>query len=314
MRALILGGTGTLGTEITRQLLSRRGVEVTCFSRDEHKQKVLARKLKNERLRFLLGDIRDAGSVSRACTGIDTVFHVAALKHVDTGQGEVREFTATNLLGTFNVADAARDRGVKHVVFSSTDKAVDPINAYGALKFASEVYLYGQNRTPGPRFSVFRWGNVVGSTGSVIPEFIEQIRKTRSYSLTHPEMTRFWIPISQAVQFILEKYENAPTDRALVPPIRAARVSRVAETIADILEIAISAPTICGLRPGEKIHEVLSSAHTQLPIISSADPALQMNDAELRALLLPLIAKESVEKARASIRRRPNGHAAEAAP
>lgn len=298
MRYLVTGGTGTLGSEIIRKLLQEKGAEVVCFSRDDHKQKALAKRLGYPPgLAAMVGDIRDLGSLARACRGVDVLFHVAALKHVDVGQREMREYAKTDLIGTFNVADAAQDAGIPFVVFSSTDKAVDPVNGYGALKLASEVFLYGENaRGSKTRFSVFRWGNVLGSQGSIIPDFVEQIVSTGSYMLTHPDMTRFWIPIERAVDFMLENYRHAPTDRALVPPIRAAKVTRVAEAIAQILGVKPPKPNIIGLRAGEKMHEVLSSMHTPLPVISSSDPARQMTDEELRSLLVPIIAPLVTEK------------------
>ena len=316
MRHLIVGGTGTLGTELARQLLAIPGNRVVCFSRCEMKQKQLAKALGNPAgLDFILGDIRDPSAIDRACEGMHTVFHVAALKHVDTGQRFVEEFAKTDLIGTFNVAHAARAAGVKFVVFSSTDKAVDPISAYGALKLASEVFLYSQNSGSGTRFSVYRWGNVLGSNGSFIPELIEQIQRTGSYRLTHPEMTRFWIPIRDAVKFLLKSYRTAPSDRALIPPIRAAKLSRVAETIADLIGVKLRAPEICGLRPGEKLHEVLSSAHTALPVISSKDPGLQMTDPELRSLLLTFMGESEIRRPKSeprAYRASANGRHAEA--
>lgn len=296
MRHLVVGGTGTLGSEIIKRLVAKH--EVVCLSRDDHKQKFLAKRLgypKNLILR--VGDVRDEYSIARACMGVDTVFHVAALKHVEVGQREMREYAKTNLIGTFNVADAASSKNVPYVVFSSTDKAVDPINGYGALKLSSEVFLYGENLlSEMTRFSVFRWGNVLGSSGSVISDFVEQIVSSGTYRLTHPDMTRFWIPISEAVDFMLENYRSAPLDRAMVPPIRAAKVSRVAETIASILGLKPPKPVICGMRDGEKIHEVLSSMHTPLPVISSSDPDRQMSDNELRRLIAPLISPLIQEK------------------
>jgi UDP-N-acetylglucosamine 4,6-dehydratase len=291
MKYLIIGGTGTLGTELTAQLLRRKDTEaIVCFSRDEHKQVMQAKRFNHPKLSFVLGDIRDPASIRSALRlhAFDTVFHVAALKHVPVGQTEVREFTLTNLIGTFNVSDAAIDFGVKHVVFSSTDKAVDPINAYGALKLASEVFLYSQNRYQKTRFSVFRWGNVLGSNGSVIQDFVRQILTSKTFTLTHPEMSRFWIRIEDAVAFMIANYQDAPPDRALIPPIRAAKVERVAQMIATILRRNATAKTT-EIRPGEKLHEVLSSLHTMLPTIRSNDPDRQLTDSELRMLLGPLV-------------------------
>lgn len=259
MKALILGGTGTLGTEIARQLLERGWEHVVIFSRDELKQKLMASAFENSpRLSFILGDIRDPDSLARAFRGVHTVFHCAALKHVDTLELNPEESVKTNVLGTINVANAAVNAGVPYVVFSSTDKAVEPINAYGMCKGISEKILLRRNTDGVTRFSVFRWGNVVASRGSVIPSFVDAAKSGKPLPLTGQEMTRFWISIQDAVGFMLLNHRKAPGDAPCIPPIKAASVVEVGEAVARLLGKPSPQWVDIPIRPGEKIHETLA--------------------------------------------------------
>lgn len=251
---VILGGTGTLGSALARELLKKKANRVLCFSRDELKQKELASKLQNKNLMFCLGDIRDLASVKAAVAGAHAVFHVAALKHIDALEANPEESVKTNILGTMNVADACIEAGVKYVVFSSTDKAVSPINVYGHSKAISERILLRKNEIQkGTKFSVFRWGNVLASRGSVIPIFLKTLQTEKNAYLTHPDMTRFWVRIEDAVRCMLDNYESA-TD-VVIPKMKAAYVSRVIASCARVLGINEYKVISCGMRPGEKIHE-----------------------------------------------------------
>lgn len=263
MKYVILGGTGTLGQELTSQILKKGpGNQIVIFSRDELKQKEMASKFKGSPVVFMLGDIRDKDRLEQGLHGAHTVFHVAALKHVDSMEENPEESVKTNVLGTINVADAAIRCGVKHVVFSSTDKAVDPINVYGMSKGISEKVLFNRNRVQSTtQFSVFRWGNVLGSRGSIIPVFVNQIKNNLPIPLTDKDMSRFWIRIEDAVKFMLLTYEGASSSSVMIPPIRSAFVKDVASTIALLLNKDEPVFQDVGIRKGEKLHEVLRSSH-----------------------------------------------------
>lgn len=257
MRAVIIGGTGTLGRELTRQLYD--GHDITCLSRDELKQKEYAREFPG--VKCIIGDVRDKDCLRHPLSDADVVFLVAALKHVDVAEDNPVEAFKTNVLGTINVSEVACEMGVPHVVFSSTDKAVLPVNAYGHTKAMSEKYLFSLNRkNHATKFSVFRWGNVLGSRGSVIHLFSKSLDE-KKICLTHQDMTRFWIHIEDAVKFMLENYRDAPIDRALIPPMKASTVVRLADAIARYKGVSAYDMEVIGIRPGEKIHEQLESNH-----------------------------------------------------
>ncbi len=293
MRAFITGGTGTLGRELARQLIAR-GDDVTIFSRDELKQKEMAAEYSDVTgLHFVIGDVRDADSVRGALRGVHgapaVVFHAAALKHVDTAEANPEECLKTNLLATQVVAKECMRAGVPHVAFSSTDKAVDPINFYGLCKAASERLLFHYNATQAiTRFSVFRWGNILGSRGSIVEPFVKSLLSRGEVGLTDPQMTRFWLKIEDAVRFMISNYAHAPRHTALIPEVMAAPVSALARAIADELGVTYR-ERIVGIRPGEKIHEALISLHHDDHVNSRT--ADQYTEDELRVLVRPLVRK-----------------------
>lgn len=255
MRFLILGATGTLGQATIKALLEKDSTsEIVCLSRDELKQFELRRALKDERLRFVLGDIRDKQSIRPHFKNIHTVFHFAALKRIPEMEAHPLESLKTNVLGTINAAECAVEAEVNNFVFSSTDKACKPINTYGASKFLSEQILFNMNQTSYTNFSVYRWGNVLGSRGSVVHGFKESLETRGAISLTDENMTRFWIKIEDAVKFILKTCE-ARGSEVRVPAMRAAPVLDVAMAIADQIGRPDFAIEKIGIRPGEKIHE-----------------------------------------------------------
>lgn len=274
-KALIVGGTGTLGQELTRQLLER-GYSVVIFSRCELKQKQMAEKFKGAEISFLLGDVRDLGALRAAMRDVYVVFHAAALKHVDSLEFNPEEAVKTNVLGTMNVADAAVDQGVRYVVFSSTDKAVSPINAYGMSKALSEKIFLNRNRTQTRTlFSVFRWGNIIASRGSVIPIFAKTLKAEKKAYLTHPDMTRFFIRIDEAASFMIDKYRVA--DGVMIPPMKATKISHVIMAVSRVLGI-VGDIHLAGIRPGEKIHESISD-------LVHSDSAPQMTMTEIDAMV-----------------------------
>jgi UDP-N-acetylglucosamine 4,6-dehydratase len=254
---LITGGTGTFGKGFAGKLLesSKRLERVVIFSRDELKQFEMAQVYSEDRfpsLRYFIGDVRDKDRLRRALEGIDTVVHAAALKQVPAAEYNPFECIKTNILGAQNLIEACLDTGVKRVVALSTDKAAAPINLYGATKLCSDKLFVAANNIRGRRdvrFSVVRYGNVMGSRGSVIPFFIEK-RKTGRLPITDPNMTRFNITLSEGVDMVQWAIENAVGGEILVPKIPSYRITDVAQAIGPECR-----HDVIGLRPGEKIHE-----------------------------------------------------------
>ena len=257
---LITGGTGSLGKALLTHLLMNTKCErIAIYSRDELKQAHLKEQFGNEpRLRWFLGDIRDKDRLKRALHRVDFVVHAAALKQVDTGEYNPMEFIKTNVLGSQNVIEAAIDAGVKKVIALSTDKASSPINLYGATKLTADKLFVAANNysiSYGTSFSVVRYGNVMGSRGSVIPFFQKLAREGNPLPLTDIRMTRFWISIQQAVEFVMESFNLMSGGELYVPRIPSMKLIDLAEAISPGTKI-----TEIGMRPGEKLHEEMISA------------------------------------------------------
>lgn len=254
---LITGGTGSFGRAFVRAVLERapRIGRLVIFSRDELKQYEMAQHFDTDMypgIRYFIGDVRDAERLRRAMEGIDVVIHAAALKQVPTAEYNPFECIKTNVLGAQNVIEAALESNVKRVVALSTDKAAAPINLYGATKLCSDKLFVSANNIRGRRdlrFSVVRYGNVMGSRGSVIPFFLER-RKTGVLPITDPAMTRFNISLDEGVTMVLWAIENAQGGEIFVPKIPSYRITDVATAIGPECE-----QRIVGIRPGEKIHE-----------------------------------------------------------
>jgi len=256
---LITGGTGSLGTSLIKSLLSNTKVKrVAVYSRDELKQANLKIEFNNdERLRWFIGDIRDIERLKRALHNVDYVVHAAALKQVDTGEYNAMEFIKTNVLGSHNVVEACIDSGVKKIIALSTDKASSPINLYGATKLTADKLFVAANNYSmayGTAFSVVRYGNVMGSRGSVIPLFRKLASESKPIPVTDLRMTRFWISIDEAVKFIMDSFELMEGGELYVPRIPSMKLVDLVAAIAPeskLIEI--------GLRPGEKLHEEMIS-------------------------------------------------------
>jgi UDP-N-acetylglucosamine 4,6-dehydratase len=255
---LVTGGTGSFGRKFVEVMLSEHQPEkVIVFSRDELKQHEMREAGMNDpRLRYFIGDVRDLLRMRRAMEGIDVVVHAAALKQVPAAEYNPIEAIMTNIMGARNVIEAALDNKVKRVMAMSTDKAVNPINLYGATKLAAEKLTVQSNAYAGgktTRFSCVRYGNVVGSRGSVIPVFQRQ-REDGHITITDERMTRFWLSIDQGVRFTIRCIEQMQGGEVFVPKIPSTRVVDVAKAIAPDAEVEL-----IGIRPGEKMHEVLVS-------------------------------------------------------
>jgi UDP-N-acetylglucosamine 4,6-dehydratase len=257
---LITGGTGSLGKSLVEYLLKETKVRrIAIFSRDELKQQHLRIQFQdNPRLRWFLGDVRDLDRLKRALHGVDYVIHAAALKQVDTGEYNPMEFVKTNVLGSQNVIDASIEAGIKRVVALSTDKASSPINLYGATKLTADKLFVAANNYSyayGTSFAVVRYGNVMGSRGSVIPFFQEIATQGKPLPITDLRMTRFWISIESAVKFVIDSLEMMTGGELYVPRIPSMKIIDLARAVApnsELVEI--------GMRPGEKLHEEMISA------------------------------------------------------
>lgn len=256
---LITGGTGSFGKKFTQIVVTEYNPKkVIVYSRDEFKQFEMHKQFiqYEEKLRFFIGDVRDKERLNRAMHGVDFVVHAAALKQVPAMEYNPAEAVKTNILGAMNVIDCAIENRVTKVVALSTDKACNPINLYGATKLCSDKLFVAGNHYVGgekPRFSVVRYGNVVGSRGSVIPFFLEK-RKTGVLPITDKRMTRFWITLEQGVRFVIKAFERMFGGEIFVPKIPSMKITDLAEAIAPECKMEI-----VGIRPGEKLHEVMIS-------------------------------------------------------
>jgi len=259
-KILITGGTGSLGTALTRRLLESNVETVRIFSRNESKQIDMETKFNDERLRFLLGDVRDVERLTRATEDIDIVFHAAALKHVPKIEYNPFESIKTNVIGSQNVINACLHENVEKVVAIGTDKAVSPLNTYGATKLLMEKLFVTANNYVNAekyrtKFISVRYGNVFGSSSSVVPIFIEKIKKKQKITITDPKMTRFSITINEALDFILNATNSGKGSEIFVPKMRAYNIVDLKDALNDLL--GNYGEEIVGIRPGEKLHEVL---------------------------------------------------------
>lgn len=252
---LVTGGTGSFGKMFTSLLLDEWNPDsVRIYSRGELLQWEMQQKNQDERLRFLIGDVRDKDRLYRAMNDVDIVVHAAALKQVPTAEYNPLEAVKTNIDGAANVINASIDNGVERVMALSTDKAVHPVNLYGATKMVAEKLFVQGNAYAGgrkTRFACTRYGNVVGSRGSIVPLFLEQ-RKQGRVTITDERMTRFWLTLEQGARFVARCIETMKGGEIFVPKIPSMRITDLARVIAPDCEVEI-----IGIRPGEKLHEVL---------------------------------------------------------
>ena len=259
-KILITGGTGSLGNALTSRLLNYDVDTIRIFSRNENKQVTMESKFNDDRLRYLLGDVRDYPRLVRAMEDIDIVFHAAALKHVPVIEYNPFEAIKTNVIGSQNVIDACLKENVEKVVAIGTDKAVSPLNTYGATKLLMEKLFvtasnYLKKERHKTKFFALRYGNVLGSSGSVIPKFIKQIKNKEKITITDPNMTRFSISMDEALDFILTATEIAKGSEIFIPKLRAYTIKDIKDVLFELLQKTDEENI--GIREGEKLNEIL---------------------------------------------------------
>ncbi|WP_425088208.1 UDP-N-acetylglucosamine 4,6-dehydratase (inverting) [Stappia sp.] len=280
---LITGGTGSFGKKYTETILSRyKPRRIVIYSRDELKQYEMAQSHDDPAMRYFIGDVRDLGRLRQAMQGIDYVIHAAALKHVPVAEYNPMECIKTNIHGAQNVIEAAIAEGVAKVIALSTDKAANPVNLYGATKLASDkLFVAANNMTggKGPVFGVVRYGNVVGSRGSVVPLFKRLVEEGKTpLPVTHVDMTRFWITLQEGVDFVLKNFTRMYGGEIFVPKIPSVRIMDLVEAYSGTREA-----DVIGIRPGEKLHEIMCPADDSHLTLEFADhfvlrPTIQFHD------------------------------------
>ena len=268
---LITGGTGSFGKKYTKILLENyKPNKIIIYSRDELKQYEMAQEFDSSIMRYFIGDVRDESRLNTAMNGVDFVIHAAAMKHVPIAEYNPMECIKTNIHGAQNVINASIKNRVEKVIALSTDKACNPVNLYGATKLASDKLFIAANNIVGispTRFSVVRYGNVVGSRGSVVPLFKKLIANgAKELPITDEKMTRFWITLEDGVKFVLKNFERMQGGELFIPKIPSMKITDLAATLAPNL------PTkIIGIRPGEKLHEIMISADDALHSLEFSD-------------------------------------------
>ncbi len=254
---LITGGTGSFGKRFIRHLLEKyKPKKLIVFSRDELKQFEMQQQFNHSSMRYFIGNVRDKERLITAMRDVDLVIHAAALKQVPAAEYNPMECIKTNIMGAQNVIDACIAVGVKKVIALSTDKAANPVNLYGATKLASDKLFVAANNiagAKGPRFSVVRYGNVVGSRGSVVPFFKNQIEQgVTKLPVTHRNMTRFWLSLDAGVEFVIKNFKRMQGGEIFIPKIPSVKILDLVEALSGTRE-----HEMVGIRPGEKMHEIM---------------------------------------------------------
>lgn len=260
-RVLITGGSGSWGQTLTSILLNRYNVkQIICFSRGELAQVTMQRKFRDDRIKYVIGDVRDYEAVKFATKNVDYIFHMAALKHVPICEDHPQEAIKTNIIGTTNIVNAAIENNVKKVIDVSTDKAVDPLNLYGMTKAVGEkIIIQGNELSDKTKFVCVRGGNVLGSNGSVVPYFIQQIKSNGPLTITDTSMTRFFLTLEEAILLVLKAAEYSIGGETFVMNMPSFKIVDVASVLMKRYGFV---PTVeIGAKPGEKRHELLISEH-----------------------------------------------------
>ena len=280
-KVLITGGTGSLGQALTKRILNSDVEQIRILSRNEFKQISMETKLPDERLRFLIGDVRDKDRLIRAFDDVDIVFHAAALKHVSKVEYNPFEAIKTNVQGSQNVIDACLENDVERAICIGTDKAVSPLNTYGATKLLMEKLFITAKRYSNPKkhptkFFAVRYGNVFGSSGSVIPKFIEQINNNKKITITDPTMTRFSITMNQALDFILKATQKGHGAEVFIPKLKAYSLQQIHDILSNLTNAKDH--EIIGMRTGEKQHELLINSDEMRDAWSYDNMFVLLND------------------------------------
>jgi UDP-glucose 4-epimerase len=261
---LITGGTGSFGNAVLNKFIDSDINEIRIFSRDEKKQDDMRRKFQNDKIKYLIGDVRDENSIDQATKGVDFVFHAAALKQVPSCEFYPMEAVKTNIIGTENMLNSAIKNNVEKVICLSTDKAVYPINAMGVSKSLMEKVFVAKSRiSTKTKIIGTRYGNVMASRGSVIPLFYDQIKNSNSITITDPNMTRFMMTLQNAVDLVLYAFKNGKTGDIFVQKAPSTTIGELAETMREIYKSKSEIKNI-GIRHGEKIHETLLSQEERI--------------------------------------------------
>jgi UDP-N-acetylglucosamine 4,6-dehydratase len=269
---LITGGTGSFGNALLRRFLNTDIKEIRIFSRDELKQDDMRKFYNNDKLKFYIGDVRDKNSIDDAMRGVDYVFHAAALKQVPSCEFYPMQAVKTNIIGTENLLNSAINAGVKKVIALSTDKAVYPINAMGISKAMMERVVVSKGRNiKGTMIACTRYGNVLASRGSVIPLFIDQVKKGKPITITDPNMTRFMMSLDQAVDLVLFAFENGESGDIFVQKAPAATIELLANTMKNILGVPSHEVKTIGTRHGEKLYETLLTKEEMVKAVDMGD-------------------------------------------
>ena len=260
---LITGGTGSLGQALTKQLLQTDVKTIRILSRNENKQVTMESQFDDKRLRFFIGDVREISRLFKAFEGVDVIFHAAALKHVPVVEYNPFEGIKTNVIGSQNVIDACMHEKIPVATCVGTDKAVSPLNTYGATKLLMEKLFvaanpYWNSEETKTKFIALRYGNVLGSSGSVVPKFIKQIREKQKITITDPNMTRFSLTMNETLDFILESTFLGKSSEVFVPKLRAYSIMDLKDALVEL--VGEAQEEVISIRPGEKLHETLINA------------------------------------------------------
>ena len=260
---LITGGTGSLGQALTKQLLQTDVKTIRILSRNENKQVTMESQFDDKRLRFFIGDVREISRLFKAFEGVDVIFHAAALKHVPVVEYNPFEGIKTNVIGSQNVIDACMHEKISVATCVGTDKAVSPLNTYGATKLLMEKLFvaanpYWNSEETKTKFIALRYGNVLGSSGSVVPKFIKQIREKQKITITDPNMTRFSLTMNETLDFILESTFLGKSSEVFVPKLRAYSIMDLKDALVEL--VGEAQEEVISIRPGEKLHETLINA------------------------------------------------------
>jgi FlaA1/EpsC-like NDP-sugar epimerase len=261
-RVLITGGSGSWGNELTKQLLEKDPKEIIIYSRGELAQVNMERKFRNPKLKFVIGDVRDYETLRRTLKNVDYVYHLAALKHVPVCENQPQEAIKTNIDGTTNLINAAIENGIEKVIDVSTDKAVNPCNLYGMTKAVGEkLIIQANNLNSNTKFVCVRGGNVLGSNGSVVPFFIDQIKKFNKVTITDSRMTRYFLTLSEAIHLLFKASEFSHGGETFVMNMPSFYIQDLAEVLIDYYGNDTTEIEEIGIREGEKLHEMLVSEH-----------------------------------------------------